>query len=110
MRAFDREDLTATPQETILDFVAVRTGLVRTSCSGRQISSICFLLRGRQATAVVYVDEMPVIGGLDYLDALPPHELYMVEVYASGRHIRAYTNHFMERAAKQRLRPIALLF
>jgi len=110
VRAFDREDLTRTPQETVLDFVAVRAGLIRTSCSGGQVSSICFLVRGRQATAVVYVDEMPVIGGLDYLDALPPHELYMVEVYGQGRHIRVYTNTFMEKAAKTRLRPVALLF
>ena len=82
----------------------------RTRCSGRAIGSVCFFVRGREAESMVYVDEMPVIGGLDYLDVLRPHELYMVEVYGQGRHIRVYTNHFMERAAKKRLRPGALLF
>lgn len=110
VRAFDRDALSSTPQETVLDFVAVRAGLIRTRCSGRAIGSVCFFVRGREAEAVVYVDEMPVIGGLDYLDVLRPHELYMVEVYGQGRHIRVYTNHFMERAAKTRLRPVALLF
>ena len=51
-----------------------------------------------------------MVGGMEYLSVIPPHELYLVEVYASGRHIRAYTNHFMERAAKTRLRPMAFVF
>jgi len=37
-----------------------------------------------------------------------PHELYMVEVFQGGRHIRAYTHHFMERAAEQRLMPMMI--
>ena len=110
VRAFDHDALSTTPQETVLDFVSVRAGLIRTRCSGRAIASVCFFVRGREAESVVYVDEMPVIGGLDYLEVLRPHELYMVEVYGQGRHIRVYTNHFMERAAKKRLRPVALLF
>jgi hypothetical protein len=110
VRAFDRGDLTSTPEETVLDFVAMRTGLARTRCPAAAVSSACLYIRGRLSESVVYVDEMPVIGGLDHLDAIQPHELYMVEVYARGRHIRAYTNQFMERAAKTRLQPIALLF
>ena len=68
--------------------------------------------RDRLATSPqpTVIDFVPVIGGMDYLASFRPHELYMVEVYARGRHIRAYTPQFMERAAKQRLRPIALLF
>ena len=58
----------------------------------------------------MYLDEVPVLGGLEYLDTFAPHELHMIEVFAGGRHIRAYTPRFMERAAKQRLSPIALLF
>ena len=58
----------------------------------------------------MFIDEAQVLGGLEYLDSFAPHELYMVEIFGNGRHIRAYTPRFMERAAKQRLNPIALLF
>jgi hypothetical protein len=47
---------------------------------------------------------------MDYLAAIAPHELHMVEVFGQGRHIRAYTTRFMERAAKTRLQPVAVLF
>ena len=58
----------------------------------------------------VWIDEAPVVGGMDYLRTVRPYELYMVEVYAGGRQIRAYTPRFMERAAKTRLQPIAFVF
>lgn len=108
--AFQREALARATQESVLDFVRLRAGLHRTRCRGGALNDVCFFVRGRPAQATVYVDEMPVLGGLDYLAHLQPWELYMVEVYGQGRHIRAYTTQFMERAAKRRLRPVALLF
>jgi hypothetical protein len=109
VRSFSRGELATTPQETALDFIQVRAGLWPVRCSGAYTNQ-CYRVRGRVTEPVVWVDETPVIGGIEYLEALRPHELYLVEVYAAGRHIRAYTNGFMERAAKQRLHPIALLF
>lgn len=111
----DMPILQLVPQAIVLEGLRVVTDRFRsrrnaTATSVRAIGSVCFFVRGREAESMVYVDEMPVIGGLDYLDVLRPHELYMVEVYGQGRHIRVYTNHFMERAAKKRLRPVALLF
>jgi Carboxypeptidase regulatory-like domain len=108
--AYDREDLATSPRTTLLDFVAYKVGSSRARCSGLTAGDICFRLRGRTVAPVVYVDEVPVLAGLDYLDTLAPQELQMVEIYASGRQIRAYTTGFMERAAKTRLQPIALLF
>jgi len=109
VRWFDRAALATSVQNTALDFVTTRAGLTRYACNGRYSTS-CLLIRGRLAEPIVYVDEVPVIGGMEYLEAIQPHELYMIEVYGAGRHIRAYTPQFMERAAKQRLHPIALLF
>jgi hypothetical protein len=109
VRWYDRDDLATTPQETAFEFIRARAGLSPVRCNGAYTNQ-CLRVRGRVTEPVVWVDETPVIGGIEYLEAMQPHELYMVEIYASGRHIRAYTNHFMERAAKQRLRPIALLF
>ena len=88
VRAYDRRALVTSPQDNALDFLTARAGITRTQCRG----------------------EWSVVGGMEYLSVIPPHELYLVEVYASGRHIRAYTNHFMERAAKTRLRPMAFVF
>jgi hypothetical protein len=109
VRWFDRADLATTPQETAFDFIKARAGLAPVRCNG-VLTDRCLRVRGRVTEPVVWVDETPVIGGVEYLESLRPHELYMVEVYGSGRHIRAYTNRFMERAARVRLRPIALLF
>ena len=62
------------------------------------------------AVSIRELDEAPLLGGLSYLQAFAPWEFHMIEVYAGGRHIRAYTPRYMERAAKQRLAPIALPF
>ncbi len=109
VRWFDRTALATAPQETALDFVTARGGVPRVPCHGRW-SDRCFIVRGRLTEPAVWVDEVPLIGGIDYLDLIPLYELYMVEVYAGGRQIRAYTTRFMERAAKIRLTPVAILY
>ncbi|HSG07104.1 MAG TPA: carboxypeptidase-like regulatory domain-containing protein [Longimicrobiales bacterium] len=105
VRWFDHEALATSPQSTALDFVSTRAGLYRVGCRG-SFTSQCFMVRGRVTEPVVWVDENPVFGGLEYLASMAPHELYMVEVYGNGRGIRAYTPQFMERAAETRLNPI----
>lgn len=109
VRWYDHDDLATSTLPTALDFVAMRAGLARVRCNGRWTDQ-CVLVRGRAAEPVVYVDEFPVVGGMEYLETLQPHELYMVEVYGGGRHIRAYTPQFMEQAAESRLRPIPLVW
>jgi hypothetical protein len=109
VRSFDASDLTTSPQRTALEFVSQRALFGVVPCRGRW-STTCVRARGRVVEPTVYVDEAPIVAGLDYLDSMAPWELYMIEVYAGGRHIRAYTPQFMERAAKQRLNPIALFF
>lgn len=108
VRAYDASDLAMSPQRTALDFVTLRAGGGDTFCAGRR-GDRCLYVRGRLVEPTVFVDEAPVLGGLGYLDTFAPHELYMVEIYGGGRQIRAYTPRFMERAAKTRLTPIALL-
>ena len=109
VRAFDVADLSTTTQQTALEFVALRTGTWTTRCSGRY-SDTCLYVRGRAVEPRVYIDEAPVLGGLEYLSHFAPHELYMIEIYGGGQHIRAYTPQFMQRAAERRLTPIALFF
>lgn len=109
VRWFDRSDLATSFEYDVLDFVASRAGLSRVPCRGAWTDE-CFMIRGRAVAPSVWIDEAPVIGGMDYLRTFRPHELYMVEVYAGGRQIRAYTPQFMEQAAKVRLQPIAFVF
>lgn len=109
VRWYDHDDLATSPQPTAMDFVASRTGLYPVRCNGR-VSDRCIWVRGRLAEPSVYVDEVPIFGGVEYLETIQPHELYMVEVYGGGRHIRAYTTRFMQQAAEHRIRPIPILW
>ncbi len=109
VRWLGRQALASAAQENALEFVVARGGVTRVPCRGMW-SDECVLARGSVAEPSVWVDESPFPGGFDYLRALPPHELYLVEIYAGGRHIRAYTNRYMEKAAELRAVPMALLF
>lgn len=108
VRWFDREALATSPHESTLDFLSAR-GVTRIRCRS-DFGDDCVLVRGQVMVPIVWVDEAPIVAGMDYLDVIPPHELYMVEVYASGRHIRAYTSQFMERSARTGLHPIPFVF
>lgn len=110
VRVFDRADLTSTSQETVLEFVTSRMRLFRTDCPMDAWSDVCIRVRGRSAEVDVWVDEAPLIGGAYYLAHMPPYYFYLVEVFGQGRHIRAYTNRFMEHAAEVRLLPVPLMF
>jgi hypothetical protein len=107
--AYDRADLATSTARDALEFIEFRSAVWSTPCNGRR-GDRCLFVRGRLVEPVVYVDEMPLLGGLAYLETLRPWELQMIEVYGGGRHIRAYTPAFMERAARTGLAPLALTF
>lgn len=109
VRAWDRGALATSPYETAARFVEARAGITMTPCRAAHTST-CVWSRGRVVAPSVYVDEAPVFAGMEYLDAMQPHELHMVEVYSGGRHIRVYTERFMERAARTRLQPLAFVW
>ena len=83
---------------------------MRVPCAGLAMAVSCITRRGAARAPKVYIDEAPVIGGLDQLALYKPHELYLLEVYAGGSEIRAYTHQFMDRMARrtQALIPIGL--
>lgn len=108
-QAYDREDLLGSGAFDVLEFVASRSLLRPVRCGSLSVDGICAYVRGSIRPISVYVDEAPLIGGLDYLQMIPPHELHRVEVYRSGAHIRVYTESFMERAGRIRFTPLAVL-
>ncbi|MEX2473202.1 MAG: carboxypeptidase regulatory-like domain-containing protein [Gemmatimonadota bacterium] len=76
------------------------------TCGRNAFADQCIRRRGRLVEPRVYVDEMPVIGGLGQLASYQPYDLYLVEVFGRGLEVRAYTHQFMERMARK---PVALL-
>lgn len=106
---FERDQLATSPIHDALEFIEYRAVAPTTHCNGRR-GDRCLVVRGRVVEPVVYVDEAPLLGGLAYLETFRPQEFHMIEVYGGGRHIRAYTPRFMERAAESRLAPLALPF
>jgi len=107
--AYDTDDLSTSMATNALEFIEFSSAAWLTPCNGRR-GDRCLFVRGRTVEPTVYIDEMPVMGGLGYLEAFAPWEFHMIEVYGGGRHIRAYTPQYMERAAKSRISPIALPF
>lgn len=128
-RAFDQERLLRSASSNILDFLAQETlygpvqcpagsgfagggdpsqslGWNRPSRVPPPLSSYCIIRRGRMVSPKVYIDEIPVIGGLDVLESYPTAQIYALEVYSQGAEIRAYTYNFMQRMAE---RPMALI-
>ena len=108
-QAYDREDLLGSSAFDVLEFVASRSLLRPVRCGSLSVDGICAYVRGSIRPISVYLDEAPLIGGLDYLQMIQPHELHRVEVYRSGAHIRVYTEAFMERAGRIRFTPLAVL-
>lgn len=102
VRTFNRNNLLSGFASDAAEFVRSRAMLYSTACTGLASFSDCILIRGRPTVISVVIDEVPAIGGLDQLAMYRPEELYLLEIYAGGRHIRAYTTWFMERAAAGR--------
>ena len=104
VRAFDEETIASSGYWSAADFVDLRAGVITTPCG----MSRCVYYRGRRVSPRVYLDEFPLMGGWSELETIPTSMLYMVEVYRRGTHIRAYTHHFMKRAATVRLAPMMI--
>ncbi len=103
VRAYDQESLATSPW-SVADFVDSRPGVMAMPCGVGK----CVYSRGSMIEPRVYLDEFRLLGGWVELESIPTSQLYMLEVYGHGRHIRAYTHGFMERAAKTRLAPFPI--
>jgi hypothetical protein len=99
---FDRADLVTNVGADALGFLEARTPIHLFPCF---FGSECAIVHGRVRPVSVVVDEMPFLGGIDYLRSHEPYDLQRIEVYAGGRHIRIFTAGFLQRAGKTRLLP-----
>ncbi len=105
-QAFEQGRLVRTSARDVLEMLDLESALPIQPCGRRSFGSACVLRRGRLVEPRVFVDEMPVIGGLQQLATYRPYDLYLVEVYGRGLEVRVYTHQFMERMAR---RPVALM-
>ncbi len=101
-RVYDQERLLNSAAFDMVEFLEAQPGVRVSDCG----ADYCVLRRGRVEVPRVYIDEVPIFRGMDQLRFYEPHELHMVEVFAQGLEIRAYTVQFMERMVR---RPMALL-
>ena len=104
VQVYDQEELAGSGYWSAAEFVDSRLGVFTVPCG----ISYCIRYRGRSVRPRVYLDEFLMIGGWAGLQTLPTSQLYMIEVYRRGAHIRAYSHGFMERAAKIRLAPFPI--
>lgn len=109
VRAFDQRALQSAGARDALEFLRTRTNLMPAACLGRASMGGCAYVRGRPTPVTVYIDDVHVLGGLEYLDSYRPEELYLVEVFRGGSHVRVYTTWFMEWFAKTGRRPAPVL-
>jgi hypothetical protein len=105
-QAFEQQRLVRTPARDVLEMLNLESTLSIQRCGRSRFGGVCVLRRGRLVQPRVYVDEMPVIGGLTQLATYRPYELYLVEVFGRGLEVRLYTHQFMERMARG---PVALM-
>ena len=91
----NRADLLSNPSIDALSLLRARTPVRLVPCG---VGGECALVQGRVSPISVYVDEMPFLGGMDYLRSQQPYELQRIEVFAGGRHIRIYTEGYLKRA------------
>ena len=104
VRTYDEAAFASSGHWSATDFVASRSGIFTTPCAfGR-----CVYYRGALVSPSIYLDEVPLPGGWTQLESLPTSQLYMIEVYRRGTHVRAYSHAFMERAAMTRLAPLPI--
>jgi len=103
VRSFEQDRLVRSASRDFLEFLRFEASLHTQPCGWRSFSSQCVIRRGRPVAPRVYIDEVPIMGGLDHLASFQPYDLYLVEVYSSGQEIRAYTHLFMDRMARREM-------
>ncbi len=103
VRLLERATLVAAGEPTMLELLSGR-GLRPIPCSvGPQA---CARLRGQVTRVRLFVDEVPLAGGLGALNTYRPRDIYMVEIYGGGQMVRVYTVAYMSDSNRRRVRPL----
>ncbi|MCI0434413.1 MAG: carboxypeptidase-like regulatory domain-containing protein [Gemmatimonadetes bacterium] len=108
VRAYNADVLHASAAFDARQFISSRLMVIRCPYSG--FGQDCVVRRGRPVEPRVYIDEVLLLGGFDFLGLYNTNELYLIEVYNSGTQIRVYTKAFAERLAMGRVRLFPVIY
>jgi hypothetical protein len=99
---YDAETLNMSGVPDVQTFLNYFTWARVVGCEGAEAVGVYCVLttRGGVAEARVYIDELPIIAGLDVLRSYSPSDFYSIEVFGSST-IRAYTHAFVEQRARR---------
>ncbi len=98
MRVFDTRDLAHAMGWSVFDLLRSQGAVMLIHCQ-RPHSVYCVWFRGGGVPAQVYLDGIPLYGGMDELQYVPLTDLYRVEVYHRGVLIQVLTKWWALRAA-----------
>lgn len=96
--SFSRTALLNHPALNASEFIRSRLNMF--ACGNYR--QFCVRSRGQVHQPLVYIDERRAFG-LDELNAIPVHDIYMIESYQDGRMIRVYTTWFMDKLARGKI-------
>lgn len=105
--AYDRAALLRSAAPDMRDFLSSVAGITLVPCPG-ELFATCALVHHRPARIAVYIDERRAYGGIEELASYTPSDLFLLEVYADGRMVRAYTGWWFARSARDGLLPLPL--
>ena len=102
-RTYDAVRLNYSAAPSAVDFLQWETFVTVVSCEAGATTNLCIVGRsGRIMEPKVYIDELPILGGLDVLQSYSPGEFHQIDVFACGA-IRAYTpSYFTQQARRPR--------
>lgn len=113
VRAYGRQELLLSAAPTLESFLRSRTGTLLVPCPfSSQEERKCVILRGaRPMNLRVFVDDVFLPGGAEWLASFGPEDIYHVEVYPSLGMVRLYTPSFIEMLARsgRSLPPICIV-
>ncbi len=98
LRAFDTRDLAHAMAWSVFDLLRTKGAVTLMPCQ-RPHTVYCVWFRGDGVPAQVYLDGIPLYGGMDELQYIPITDLYRVEVYHRGVFIQVFTRWWALRAA-----------
>jgi hypothetical protein len=100
-RTYDATRLNYSAAPSAVDFLQWESFVVVVSCEAGSTTNLCIVGRGgRVVQPRVYIDELPIQGGLDVLQSYAPGEFHAIEVFSCGA-IRAYTPAYFTRQARR---------
>lgn len=109
--AIDREEFDDTPARDLGSYLAARAGAPLAPCQHQyRFRPVCFQYRNRLQPVCVYLDEVPLAGGIGALALYGGGYLERVEVYPAAGWIRVYSRQFMRRVkeGKEEILPLIM--